>query len=544
MSEVKRVFKVNGKPFFPIGAEGVFSGGYTVRQGEEEFPFKALKAMHGNSIAIPVNWDQIEPIEGKFDFASVDSLLANARKYDLRLILLWFATWKNAAMEFAPSWVKTNPKRFKRVIDASGDELWSLSAHCKANLDADKKAFVALCKHLKAVDTTEHTVIAIQIENEPGIVGSDRDYSPEGEAAFNRPVPSMLISAIQKSAEGKLFELWQNAGSKTAGSWAEVFGWVADAGHLMYTWNVARYIDRVSEAGKAVYDIPTFINLWLHPKWWTIHEMGQFYAPDPVEREMHMDLFRWAAPHVDIIAPDNYVNDSRGYEEMCAIHTRHGNPLFMVETDGNEHMFRAIADYNCIGTHFCGIERVVDKDGVVLPGDQALADNIRCVASLVPLLLKYQGTGKIHCVIEETGADSQWMGDLDGYLGVVEFGQGSPGYIPTDYRHKKSIERHPFNPASISRGLVIQAGKHEFYLVGVNWRIYLRPKLAPDKKRTSVTLRELQLDPKHAHYVSVDEGYFDEQGKFVTTLRRNGSTINHGVWVEADIGVVRVIMCE
>jgi len=109
MSEVKRVFKVNGKPFFPIGAEGVFSGGYTVKQGEEEFPFKSLKAMHGNSIAIPVNWDQIEPVEGKFDFTSVDSLIANARKYDLRLILLWFATWKNAAMEFAPSWVKTIP---------------------------------------------------------------------------------------------------------------------------------------------------------------------------------------------------------------------------------------------------------------------------------------------------------------------------------------------------------------------------------------------------------------------------------------------------
>jgi len=44
---------------------------------------------------------------------------------------------------------------------------------------------------LKIKDSTEHTVIAIQIENEPGIVGSDRDYSPEGDAAFNRPVPSM-----------------------------------------------------------------------------------------------------------------------------------------------------------------------------------------------------------------------------------------------------------------------------------------------------------------------------------------------------------------
>jgi len=312
----------------------------------------------------------------------------------------------------------------------------------------------------------------------------------------------------------------------------------------MYTWNIARYIDAVAEAGKKVYNIPMFINLWLHPKWWTVHEMGQFFAPDPVEREMHMDIYCWAATHVDIIAPDNYVNDARGYEQMCAIHTRHGNPLFMVETDGNEHMFRAIADYNCIGTHFCGIERVVDSDGVVLPQDRPLADNIRCVASVIPLLLKYQGTGKIHCVVEETGADSQWLGDLDGYLGVVEFGQGSPAYIPTDYRHKKSIERHPFNPTSLSRGLVIQAGKHEFYLTGVNWRIYLRPKLAPDKKRTAVNLKEMQLDPKQAHYLTVDEGYFNENSEFVTVLRRNGSTVNHGIWVEPDVGVVRVIMCD
>jgi len=68
------------------------------------------------------------------------------------------------------------------------------------------------------------------------------------------------------------------------------------------------------------------------------------------------------------------------------------------------------------------------------------------------------------------------MGNLEGYLGVVGIRAGFRRVIiPTDYRHKKSIERHPFNPASLSRGLVIQAGKYEFYLVGVNWRIYLRP---------------------------------------------------------------------
>ena len=139
-------------------------------------------------------------------------------------------------------------------------------------------------------------------------------------------------------------------------------------------------------------------------------------CPDLVEREMHMDLYRWATPHIDMIAPDNYLRDSRGYEAMCAIHARDDNPLFMVETDGDQNMFRTIAEYNTIGYLFTGVERMVDENGAVIPEYQSIADNVQCVASAIPLLLKYQGTGKVHAVIEEIGADSQWIGDLEGYL--------------------------------------------------------------------------------------------------------------------------------
>jgi len=48
----------------------------------------------------------------------------------------------------------------------------------------------------------------------------------------------------------------------------------------MYTGMLPAYIDIVSEAGKATYDIPTFINPGCIPNVATIHEMGQFYAPD------------------------------------------------------------------------------------------------------------------------------------------------------------------------------------------------------------------------------------------------------------------------
>jgi hypothetical protein len=44
--------------------------------------------------------------------------------------------------------------------------------------------------------------------------------------------------------------------------------------------------------------------------------------------------------------------------------------------------------------------------------------------------------------------------------------------------------------------------------------------------------------------VSVDEGHFDQKGAFVVDRQRNGDEISMGVWVESDLGVVRVILCD
>jgi len=200
MKEVKRVFKVNGKPFFPIGGQTCNSSGYDDRASETAF--KAIKLMHANTLEIPAYWNIIEPEEGKFDFTSVDALIASARRYGVKLILLWFATWKNGNMDYASAWVKTNPQRFKRVTSPTGKQIWVLSSHCQANLEADKKAFTALCKHLKAKDSADQTVIGFQIQNEPGIMGSDRDYGPEAQAIFDSPVPAKLVNAMKKAGKG------------------------------------------------------------------------------------------------------------------------------------------------------------------------------------------------------------------------------------------------------------------------------------------------------------------------------------------------------
>jgi len=69
----------------------------------------------------------------------VDILITNARKYGLKLILLWFGTWKNGGMEYVPEWIKTDPKRFRRALNAQGKDMWSLSPSAKRPWNPIKK---------------------------------------------------------------------------------------------------------------------------------------------------------------------------------------------------------------------------------------------------------------------------------------------------------------------------------------------------------------------------------------------------------------------
>jgi len=66
--------------------------------------------------------------------------------------------------DFTPALIKNDPKRFKRVISPTGKRNLGTSSHCQANLKADKEAFAALCKHTKAKDNVERTVIGFKLK--------------------------------------------------------------------------------------------------------------------------------------------------------------------------------------------------------------------------------------------------------------------------------------------------------------------------------------------------------------------------------------------
>jgi len=130
---------VGYKPFLIRGGE---LGNSTASSSESMAPvWEKLVRLNLNTVLVPIYWELIEPVEGKFDFALVDSLILEARKHDLKVVPLWFGSWKNSMSSYAPDWVKTNQTRFPRSVGRDGRGMEILSPFSEENLKADADAF-------------------------------------------------------------------------------------------------------------------------------------------------------------------------------------------------------------------------------------------------------------------------------------------------------------------------------------------------------------------------------------------------------------------
>ena len=106
---------VEGKPFIVLGGE---LGNSTFTSVEYMKPhWEKFKAMNLNTILAPVYWELIEPKEGQFNFELLDELISDVRENDMKLIILWFGSWKNSMSSHAPSWIKQNQAKYPRAID-------------------------------------------------------------------------------------------------------------------------------------------------------------------------------------------------------------------------------------------------------------------------------------------------------------------------------------------------------------------------------------------------------------------------------------------
>jgi beta-galactosidase GanA len=457
---------VDGQPFLIRGGELGNSS------GEPDFlrpSWPRLQAMNLNAVVAPVYWDAIEAAEGKFDFATVDGLVRDARASRMRLVLLWFGSWKNSMSCYAPAWVKLDPARFPRSQDMAGRGMEILSPFHAANRDADARAFAALMKHLRASDA-EHTVVMVQVENEIGMIPHARDHSPGAERALAGAVPAPLLAYLEKHRDSlapELLDTWRAAGGKTAGTWAEVFGASPAGEEIFMAWHFALYTQAVTAAGKAELALPMFANAALiRPG----YQPGQYPSAGPLPHLL--DVWRAGAPALDFLAPDIYFPN---FMHWARLYTRGGNPLFIPEAlrspDAAANALYAFGAHDAIG--FCpfAIESNIE------PAAGFLAASYDVIRQLTPLLAEKQGRGLTAGFLQESPDNKQpQQVRLGKWIFNAAFERAAPPsladglavVIGTENSALAAGGRAGQAPAG---GLVVALGEDEFLFAGIGLTI-------------------------------------------------------------------------
>ncbi|MFH6965220.1 DUF5597 domain-containing protein [Flavobacterium plurextorum] len=489
---------VNQKPFLIRGGELGNSSATSMESMETIWP--KLVDMNLNTVLTPVYWELIEPEEGKFDFSLIDDLILRARKENLKLVFLWFGSWKNSMSSHAPAWVKLNQKKYPRVKDDQNRSHEILTPFSEKNLQADLNAFKKLMAHIKELDQKEQTVIMIQVENEIGMLPTAREYNPLANEAFKKEVPKELLQYLQKNKEKlvpEFLEIWKKNGFKTSGNWEEVFGKGLHTDEIFMAWYFSKFTNQIAKAGKDIYPIPMFVNAALNaPE----KKPGQYPSAGPLPHLM--DVWKAAGNSIDFLAPDFY---NPSFKQWNDLFTRQGDPLFIPEHRFDETApfkgLYAIGHYEAIGFSPFSIESVADAK------KEPLGKIYDLVQQLTPTIEANKGQGKIDGVLLDKENNTQII-----KLGDYEF----------TFKHDYTLNWSDGAKADswpMSSAIIIEIAKDEFYIAGSG---------------IVVTFKSLK-ENLNAGILKTDQGKFEDE-KWKTIRHFNGDQTHQGRHLRISVG--------
>jgi len=484
---------VEDKPFLILGGELGNSSFTSLEYMAPVWP--KLKTMNLNTVLAPIYWELIEPVEGKFDFELLDKLVKEARNYNLKIVFLWFGSWKNSMSSHAPSWVKKDQVRFPRIKDDKGVSHEILSPLNDNNLQADLIAYQALLKHLKEFDGNDQTVIMIQTENEIGMLPSARDHSVPAEDKFHENVPIELMNYLGKNKENlvpEFREVWGKNGFKDSGTWEDVFGTGLQTDEIFMAWYYSKYTNAIAEAGKSEYPLPMYVNAALN---FPNSKPGINY-PSGGPLPHLLDIWKAGGPSIDFLSPDFYFPDLKHW---CDLYYRQGNSLFIPEhrfdnTVAAKAAF-SIGHYESIGFSPFSVE------SSTTPENEPLGKMYQIIDQMIPIITAHQGHNKIEGVLlDKQNQESVFQ------LGDYEF----------KVRHSYTLgyENDSKNDTwNMAGAIFVQVSEDEFYVAGSG---------------IVITFRNLSKPSLNVGILKVDQGKFENGKEWKVIRHLNGDQTHQG----------------